>query len=267
MRKRFRPFLDNPDCPESWRAEELTRAAASVLQSILRKRDWENPAYRQKRSEERTKFNKEIWQDPVKRETRRKSIVHGRQTGFYSDPEAVTRATAAQAEKTRGKRHWKFKPVNIYDHKTGALVAEHICLREFAIAQGITQSHLQQTLTANRRTRARDTNRHHAEGYFARAVRKDGTVIGDVAPARAILPHPNRKRADIYRRIPDGEDICVARGVIISQFCKENDLGIRFSQSALSRTAYGDFSKPPSKQNVLTTKGYYARYITPDAEE
>ena len=267
MRKRFRHFLDNPDCPESWMAEERARAAASALQSKLRKKDWEDPAYRQKRSEERTKFNKEIWQDPVKRETRRKSIVHGRQTGFYSDPEAVTRATAAQAEKTRGKRHWKFKPVNIYDHKTGALVAEHICLREFAIAQGITQSHLQQTLTANRRTRARDTNRHHAGGYFARALRKDGTVIGDVAPARATLPHPNSKPANIYRHIPDGEDICVARGVIISQFCNENDLGIRFSQSALSRTAYGDFSKPPSKQNVLTTKGYYARYITPDAEE
>jgi len=245
------------DWAQAEESERKANAAASLLQSKLRAQDWQTPEYAQKISQSMSLTNLAKWQDEEYRHTQTAAIKKGRQEKFYANPEAVMRATKAQSEKTSGERHWRFQPVNIYRHDSGALVAEHVCLSDFCKKHNLNQPHMQLSISADRSRPSGRGNRAHSKGYFARAVDEHGKVIGEVGPAVPQPEHHHARPADIYRA---SDNVCVARGVIIRQFCQRNELGIRFSQSALSRTALADLSKPSTTKNPCAHKGYYARY-------
>lgn len=246
------------DWAQAAESERLTNAAASVLQAERRRQDWQNPEYRAKISAAISRRNTADWQDDAYRATQAAAIRIGRREKFYANPEAVARATAAQSQKTSAENHWAFKPVNIYRHKTGELIAERVCLTDYCERYRLNQPHMHQSLWADRTLPSGRGNRAHSKGYFARALDDDGNVIGVVCPAVSAKDHHHAKRADIYRA---SDNICIARNVIISQFCIENDIGMTFSQSALSRTAKSDRTMPSSRENPLWHKGHYAQYV------
>jgi hypothetical protein len=253
-------------------AESLLQAyeAASELQRELRTADWQCAEYRQQMSAAFSAANVRKWRCPAYRKMITAAIMTGRREKFYADPERVARAKAAHSEKTSAERHWRHQPVNIYDHATGMLMARRVNLTDFCKRYGLSQAHLHGTLSANRTKPSGRTNRAHHKGLFARRLRNvsDGNdphedpsledqVIGSIAPA-VPQPHWHAKLSDIYRSC---DDACVARGVVITQFCKNNSLGITFSQSALSRTAHADRSKASSTKMPTHHKGFYARYL------
>lgn len=257
MTKRYP--LEDPtfDWVQAEESERHAGAANSLLQSRLMRKKWENPAFRAKVSYTTRLTNITTWQNEKSRIERIDAIQKGRKETFYANPEAVKHATAAQSEKTSAEKHWRFRPVNIYHHETGELVAEHVCLTDYAKRNHLNQAHLQQSLSADRRKPPGRGNRTHSKGYFARAIDESGNVIGDVCPGVPPNDHHHARRADIYRA---NDDVCVARNVIVRQFCINNNIGIRFSQSALSRTANADRSKLSTSANPLAHKGYYAIY-------
>lgn len=247
------------DWQQAEASEKVANAAASVLQRILRLTDWKRLPYRLKMSAIRSFCNYKNWRDPIYRSMQSLKIWQGRQR-FYEDPEAVARSTAAQSAKTSGKKHWRFKPVNIYRHETGELVAAGVCLSEFCKQhrpKKLNQGHMHATMKADRTRPSTGENRAHTGGYFARGLDEDGNVIGLVCPAVPQPDHHHARRANIYRA---ADDVCVAENVIISQFRDHNNLGKKFSQSALSKTATADRTQPSTGKNPLAHKGYYARY-------
>jgi len=235
-------------------SERIAGKASSKLQSYLRKKDWRDPAYVKRQSSIRSKSNRKNWAKPKYRENQTKQITKGRKERYFSSLEKVARATAAQSEKTSGAAHWRHVPVNIYNHKTGDLVAENVNLTAYCEENGLVQGHMHNTLHADRRSPSSRRNRTHAKGFFARALDDKGEVIGLVCPAVPQADHHNARRADIYRYV-DGH--IVARNVIISQFCRNNPFGIRLFQSALSRTA--NLNSQSGEKRRLH-KGFYARY-------
>ena len=260
MNKRY-PAIKEGTTERDWaqlqESERLTNEAASRLQGKLRHEDWKMEAYRRRMSKIRTECNRRNWTDAEYRREQSARIAEGRAEKFYSDSERVARATAAQAEKTSGVLHWNFKPVNIYRHLTGELVASSVCLRQFCKEHRLNQGHMHATLAADRSRPSGRGNRTHAKCYFARPIDENGNVIGSINPAVQAADHHHARRADIFRA---SDSVCIARDVIISQFCRDNPLGQRFSQSALSRTAHADRSKKSSASNPHTHKGIYARY-------
>lgn len=264
MTKRY-PVEDSDfDWKQAGESEKQTNAAASILQSRRRTEDWKSPAYRKKISAAITRRNIQDWQDADVRRERTAAITKGRQEKFFANPDAVARATAAQSQKTSAEKHWRFQPVNIYRHTDGALVAEHVCLTDYCKRHKLNQPHMQTSLSADRTRPSGRGNRAHSKGYFARALDENGAVIGEVCPAVPPKDHHHAKRANIYRA---SDDVCVARNVIIRQFCQNNDLGPKLSQGALSRTAYSDRSKPSTRENPTHHKGYYAVYKTVGEKE
>jgi len=257
MSKRYPIYDPDFDWAQAERSDQISNAAASVQQSDLRRQNWQDPDYVRRMSELRSQLNQENWQDKMYRRTQSAAIKKGREEKFYANPEAVMRATQAQSEKTSGERHWRYRPVNIYNHITGELVAERVCLSDFCKKNNLNQPHMQLTISADRSRPSGRGNRAHSRGYFARALDEHGRVIGEVSRAVPQPRHHHARPADIYRA---SDDVCVARGVIIRQFCQQNDLGISFSQSALSQTALADLSKPSTTKNPCAHKGYYARY-------
>ena len=257
MMKRYAvpPGMNQRDWGQLEEAERRANEAARVLQAQLRKRDWKCPNYRQKMSIIRSDRNRKNWEDPEYRRNQATKIRDGRTTKFFADPQAVARATAAQSAKTRGKQHANFKPVNIYLDSTGELVAENSCAAEFCRDHGLNPGHLYSTINSNRNEPSGRFNRAHTGGFFARAIAPDGSVIGIVAPAVPKVDHPNVKRADIFRA---SDDVCVAKNVNITHFCKANPLGVTFTQSALSGTA-----RAALKGKKHVHKGFYARYCKP----
>lgn len=262
MTKRYPVTDPDFDWTQAAIAERKTNAAASVLQSYLRHKDWQRPAFRKKISKAFSLRNKKSWKDPTYRREQTAAIQKGRKEKFFADPAAVARATAAQSSKTSAEKHWRFRPVNIYSHETAELLAERVCLSDYCKHHNLNQGHMQGTLSADRSLPSRTGNRTHSKGYFARALDESGAVIGEVCAAVPPVDHHHARRADVFRA---SDHVCVARNVIIRQFCAHNDLGISFSQSALSRTAHADRSKPSSCSNPKHHKGYFARYT--DAEQ
>lgn len=262
MIKRYAVTTPDFDWAQAAESEQLTNEAASVRQSELRLQDWQNPAYRAKISEAISRRNTSDWRDAEYRAVLTAAINNGRQEKFYANPDAVARATAAQSNKTSGKNHYRSQLVNIYKHETGALVAEKVCLAEYCDENGLNQPHMHSSLSADRSKPSTEQNRTWSKGYFARRIDDAGNVVGEVCPAVPPKDHPNTKRADIFRA---ADNSCVARNVIITRFCDGNDLGIKLTQSALSRTAKSDRLMPSSRDNPLWHKGFYAIY--PDASD
>tara|TARA_R110002072_G_scaffold130234_2_gene269133 strand:- start:4641 stop:5801 length:1161 start_codon:yes stop_codon:yes gene_type:complete len=254
MSRRYRDQTGKLNWELIYESERISNEAASKLQSHLRKENWKNPIYARRQSAKRSAINRQNWKDSEFREARSKAIKNGREKHFYSDPKKVSRATAAQSEKTSGAAHWRHVPVNIYNHETGELVVENVNLSAYCKENGLVQGHMHNTLHADRRRPSSRRNRTHAKGFFARALDDKGEVIGLVCPAVPQRNHHNARRADIYR-YADGH--IVAKNVIISQFCRNNPFGIRFCQSALSRTANLNSQIGEQRRHH---KGFYARY-------
>lgn len=236
--------------------------ASSIQQAVLREQDWQRLEYRQQMSAAFSLANLRKWKREAYRRSQSAATFAGRLEKFYSDPEKVRRATAAQSEKTSAEKHWRHQPVNIYLHYTGALVALGVNLTDYCKQNGLNQAHMHTTLTADRSKPCSRDNRSQHQGFFARRVTEQGEVIGSTGPAVPQVHHRARL-ANIYR---DEDDVCVARGVVITRFCRDNALGITFSQSALSRTAHADRTQHSTAKMPTHHKGYYARYLDDDAQ-
>lgn len=248
--------------PVDWAAiatsVRLNREAASEQQSARLRRLWdEDSEYRALQSHNRSVLNTRNWQDPVYQANQTAKIQQGRAEKFFSDPARVADAYGRQAEKMRGHKHFAAYPVNIHDHQTGALRAQGVCLRSYCCEHGLSQPHMHTTLSGDRTRPAARDNRVHHRGLFARRCDAAGYSIGSTAPALPV-PHHNARPANIHRA---SDDAILARRVPISQFARDNPLGVRFSASALIRTAR---DAERSGATPRAHKGVYARYCDED---
>lgn len=241
-------------------AEEALRianAANSVAQSQRLTERWQDPDYRQQQSMLRSEINSKNWQVPQYRARQSRVIAEGRQRRFESDPDFKKDVYLRKAEKMSGKQHFNAKPVNIYDHETGLLVAENVCLSEWCRDQDICQPHLYNTIHGDRRFPSSRKNRTHHAGYFARYLDEDGCVVGRVTPAVSKAVSKRARPADLYRY---ADDSLAAENIIVSSFVKEPFEGVQLSQQGLSATAFADPDLPASSENRLQHKGYYIVY-------
>lgn len=69
----------------------------------------------------------------------------------------------------------RYRPVNVYDYVSGAVIAENVCLSRWAKAQGISPSNLYATTNANfAHPHNWKRNRYHTKGIYARYVAESG---------------------------------------------------------------------------------------------
>jgi predicted GIY-YIG superfamily endonuclease len=69
-----------------------------------------------------------------------------------------------------GTKHHNAKPCNIYDNKTGELLAECVTVNGWAKENGVQQSALSLTAKADRSKPSNQKNRHHTKGVYARYI-------------------------------------------------------------------------------------------------
>jgi hypothetical protein len=244
------------DMEKAEEAARIANEANSEAQSERLKERWEDPNYRAQKSRERRTTNRQNWTKPDYRARQTAAIVEGRQRSF-ADPKFKKDVYARQAAAMSGKKHFRFKAVNIYCHETGLLVAEGVCLTEWCRENELSQPHLFGTLRADRSKPSGRENRAHHQGYFARYLDEYGAPIGAVNPA---MPRPKSNRgkwANVYRY---EDDSLVAANVIIREFVQSRLEGKKLSQSVLSQTAYADLTMPSSTKNPHEHKGFYIEY-------
>tara|TARA_R110002126_G_scaffold1729_10_gene10388 strand:+ start:77 stop:754 length:678 start_codon:yes stop_codon:yes gene_type:complete len=66
-----------------------------------------------------------------------------------------------------GLTHPRAKPVNIYCHYTGKMIAEHVTVKTFAQDYGYNQGNLSRTAHADRSQPSVTNNLHHHKGIYA----------------------------------------------------------------------------------------------------
>lgn len=121
------------------KAAQATEKVKKRKSEILKAR-WENEEFRQKCLE----ANRHRWEDPVHREN-----IHNRMVG-RNNPSA--------------------RLANIYNYKTGELVAEGVVSAEWARQNGLQRPKLQVTTKADRSKPSSKDNPHHHKGYYMEYV-------------------------------------------------------------------------------------------------
>lgn len=71
---------------------------------------------------------------------------------------------------TTGIKHHNAKPCNIFDNKTGELLASNVTMNSWAKMNGVQQSALSLTAQADRSKPSSRNNRHQAKGVYARFI-------------------------------------------------------------------------------------------------
>ncbi len=256
MTQMYRAADGSFDMEKAAEAARIANDANSQAQSNRLKEHWQDPSYRARKSRERSTTNRQNWTKSDYRTRQTAAIIEGRRRSF-ADPAFKKDVYARQAAAISGKKHFRFRPVNIYCHDTARLVAEDVCLSEWCRESGLDQGHLFETISADRSKPSGRENRAHHQGYFARYLDENGAPIGAINPA-APKPKPNRgKWANVYRY---EDNSLVAANVIVSQFVKTPVEGKKLNQGALSRTAYSDLTMPSSAKNPHQYKGFYIEY-------
>lgn len=256
MTQMYRAADGSFDMEKAAEAARIANKANSEAQSDRLKERWKDPSYRAQKSRERSSTNRRNWTKKDYRARQTAAIVEGRQRSFQ-DKAFKEDVYARQAAAISGEKHFRFRPLNIYCHDTGLLVAEGVCLTEWCRENALDQPHLFETISADRSKPSSRENRAHNKGYFARYLDENGAPIGGVNPA-VPQPKPNRgKWANVYRY---EDDSLVAANVIVSQFVKTDVEGKKLTQGALSRTAYADHTMPSSTKNPHAHKGFYIEY-------
>jgi hypothetical protein len=257
MTKMYRDADGSFDVEKAAEAARIANEANSEAQSERLKKRWGDPMYRAEKSRERRTTNRRNWAKKDYRARQRKAIIEGRRRSF-EDKAFKEDVYARQAAAISGEKHFRFRPVNIYCHDTGLLVAEGVCLREWCREKELDQPHLFETISADRSKPSSRENRAHHKGYFARYLNEIGAPVGDINPAVPQAKPNAGKLANVFRY---EDDSLYAANIIVSQFVKTRVDGKKLSQSVLSQTAYADLTMPSSTKNPHQHKGFYIEYV------
>ena len=138
------------------------------------KRNWSDPEYREKSinamkiaqtadkvKKRKSDILKTRWEDE---ETRQKFIVAIE--NMWKDPVHVENMRSRMA----GRNNPSARLANIYNYKTGELVAEGVVSAEWARQNGLQRPKLQVTTKADRSKPSSKDNPHHHKGYYMEYV-------------------------------------------------------------------------------------------------